>query len=135
MAVGTWKLLAGMRLTGKGEVFEMAPGSAGHAGRPAKWRSAALLRSACGQPATGPLAKGAGIVVDVRRIAQVIEEAGCVEGRVGTTALVVDQQQAEGAGPEFRGRHDQCVAAASRHQSKAPAREMLRTSDRMFSTP
>ena len=53
----------------------------------------------------GPLAKGAGFVIKIRRIAQAIEDAGCVEGRVGAAALAMDQQQAEGASPEFGGWH------------------------------
>ena len=113
----------------------MARDSAGGADGAAQWRIAAPQRRACGQPAAGPLAKASGFVIDVRRVAQAGEEASGSEGGAGTAAFAVDQQQAEGAGPKFRGRHDQCDIAASRHQSRAPAMEMFRTMDRMLVPP
>ena len=109
----------------------MARDSAGGADGAAQWRIAAPQRRACGQPAAGPLAKASGFVIDVRRVAQAVEEAGGIEGGVGTAAFAVDQQQAEGAGPEFGRRHHQRETAPKMHQSRVPTMETLNTSERI----
>jgi len=50
-------------------------------------------------------AQGAGFVIDIGRFAESFEQAGGMECRVRTAAFVVNEQKAEGAGPEFGRRH------------------------------
>jgi len=47
----------------------------------------------------GPFAQLAGVVVDIVGIANLVEQAGRVVGRVGAAGLLMQQEETQGAGP------------------------------------
>lgn len=53
------------------------------------------------EPQAGPFAETAGALVETFAVAQAFKEAGGMTSGVDTTGFTVNEQQAEGAGPEF----------------------------------
>jgi hypothetical protein len=64
-----------------------------------------LLRMTAAQAAAGPLTELTGFLVEIVHLADTVEQAGCIQGRVRAARFVVNEYQAQGAGPQFAGWH------------------------------